>query len=411
MRLELHVIRTVTPKAHREYVLGDTLERFAELERASGQRAAVRWLKREMWRVVLRAPYHRSAVRAEARRGFSFESLWSDVRYAVRSLKREPVLSIATVVVLALALGLNATTFRVMDATLFHGYPLVKDNERLLFVDERYPTPACCVTYADYEVWRAEARSFDDLAFGVIKLATVSESAGAVRDIQVAATTANTFGLLGVAPAQGRDFAAADEAAGAEPVAMVSHRYWASRLSGRSDVVGSTVHVDGAPATVVGVLPEGFDWPSLMDVWLPLEQTAALREVVGNGSYAFGRLAGGATEEGARAELEALNARLAQERPATNRDVRPVVRNFMQSFAGYNATLIYGSLWAGAWLVLAIACANLANLALARAQARTREVSTRIALGAGRGRVARQWFVESVLLAAAAGVLAWGGTV
>jgi hypothetical protein len=333
--------------------------------------------------------------------------LLHDVRFAARTLKREPVLSAATILVLALALGLNVTTFRVMDATLFHGYPLVQDNERLLFVDERYPTPACCVSYADFEVWRAEANAFQDMAFGIFKSATVSESADAVRDVYVGATTANTFALLGVPPALGRSFNPSDEVAGADPVVIVSHRYWRSRLAGRADVIGSVVQVDGAPATIVGVLPQGFDFPQLTDVWMPLEQTAELRSVVGNGSYAFGRLADGASEVTARAEVEAINAGLAVQFPATNRDVRPVVRNFVDSFAGYNATLVYGSLWAGAWLVLAIACANLANLALARAQARAREISTRMALGASRGRVLRQWLIESLLLAAVAGLLAW----
>lgn len=335
------------------------------------------------------------------------DPLLPDARSAVRTLRREPILSAATILVLALALALNVTTFRVMDATLFQGYSLVQDNERLLFIDERYPTPACCVTYADFEAWRAEARSFEDMAFGVFKPATVSENAVAARDVYVGATTANTFRLLGVAPALGRDFVAADEAPGAESVVIVSHAYWTSRLGGNADAIGRIVQIDGAPATVVGVLPQRFDFPQRTDVWVPLEQTTELRNAVGNGSYAFGRLAAGSSEATARAEVEAINARLAVERPATNRDVRPVVTNFRDSFAGYNGALIYGSLWAGAWLVLAIACANLANLALARVQARSREISTRLALGAGRGRVLRQWLIENLLLTAVAGAVAW----
>lgn len=335
------------------------------------------------------------------------DSLLHDVRFAVRSLLREPLSSAATILVLALALALNLTTFRVMDVTLFEGYRLVRDNERLLYVDELYPTPACCVSYADYEVWRAEAKAFQDLAFGVLGVATVSESPDAVRDMSIGATTANTFGLLGVAPALGRDFVPADEAPGAPPVLIVSHGYWANRLGGEPGAIGRTVQVDGAPATIVGVLPRGFGFTQGTDVWKPLAQTPELREVVGNGSYAFGRLADTATEEQARAELEAINARLAAEQPATNRDVRPVVRSFVDAVAGYNGRLIYGSLWAGGWFVLAIACANLANLALARARGRAREISTRMALGAGRAHVARQWLIESLLLAAVAAVLAW----
>ena len=110
-------------------------------------------------------------------RSLSLDSLLHDARFAVRSLLREPVSSAATILVLALALGLNLTTFRVMDVTLFEGYRLVRDNERLLYVDERYPTPACCVTYADYEVWRAEAGSFQD---AVARAAEAAKPAGVV---------------------------------------------------------------------------------------------------------------------------------------------------------------------------------------------------------------------------------------
>jgi putative ABC transport system permease protein len=339
------------------------------------------------------------------------EFLLHDLRFAVRTLAREPVFTVATILILTLAVGLNVTTFRVMNAKLFHGYPLVKQNERLLFVDERFPTPGCCVSYSDFAVWRSEARSFQDMAFAVFKSAAVSENADTVRDVQIGATTANTFRLLGVAPALGRDFAPSDEAAGAAPVLVVSHRYWIGRMGGRADAIGRVVQVDGASATIVGVLPEGFDFPQLTELWKPLAQTAELYGVVANGSYVFGRLADGASEAAARAELEGINARLAIEFPATNRDVRPVVRTFMDAVAGDKGPLIYGSLWAGAWLVLAIACANLANLALARAQGRAREISTRMALGAGRGRVLRQWLIENLLLAAAAGVLSWAAVV
>jgi hypothetical protein len=340
----------------------------------------------------------------------SLELLLLDIRFALRTLQRERAFAAAAILMLTLALSLNATTFRVMDATLLHGYPLVKQNERLLFIDEVFPTPGCCVSYADFSVWRAQARSFQDMAFGITRRATVSEVAAAARDIDVAATSSSTFRVFGVAPALGRDFDSRDEAGGAPPVAIVSHRYWLARLGGREDAIGRVLRVDTKPTTMVGVMPEGFDFLRPVDVWMPLEQTAALRNTVANGSYSFGRLADGATEAAARAEVQAINARLAIESPATNRDVRPVVNNFMKSFAGYNATLVYGSLWAGAWLVLAIACANLANLALARAQGRAHEIATRMALGASRGRVLRQWLIENLMLTAVAAGLAWWAT-
>ena len=106
--------------------------------------------------------------------------------------------SAATILILTLALALNATTFRVMDATLFHGFPLVQQNDRLLFIDERFPTPACCVSYTDFEASRAEASSFEDMAFGIFNLATVSEHADEARDVYVGETTANSAAAINV---------------------------------------------------------------------------------------------------------------------------------------------------------------------------------------------------------------------
>lgn len=335
------------------------------------------------------------------------QDLLYTTRMSARALAKELGFTATAILTLALALAVNVTAFRVMDATLLHGYPLVKQNARMVFIDERFPFPGCCVSYADFDAWRADAQSFQGLTFGVFKQVSLGEGPEESRDVSVPFVSANVFQVLGVVPAMGRDFRSSDETAGAVPVVITSHRYWQARLGGRPDIVGSVVQVDGAPATIVGVMPQGFDFPQRTDLWLPLPQTADLFGAPANGSFVFGRLADGVAEATARTELEAINARLAAESPATNRDVRPIVTNFMDSFAGPKASLIYGSLWAGAWLVLGIACANVANLALARAQSRARETCTRLALGAGRGRVVRQWLIESVMLAAAAGVLAW----
>jgi predicted permease len=342
-------------------------------------------------------------------RGFAWlDGLLYDLRFSVRGVVRDRGFAFTVIVMLALAIGLNVTAFRVMSTMLFGGYPLVKQNERLLYINERYPGPGCCVSYMDFEVWRDQAHSFQDMAFGVPKFASVSETDGDgySRDGFLWAMTSNTFGLLGVRPALGRDFTPADEVPGAPPTMIVSHSYWHTRMSGRPDVIGRTVRVNGVPSSIIGVLPQGFEFIQREDIWLPLAQTADLDRVVANGGLVFGRLAKGASETSAHAEVEAINERLARERPATNRDVYPVVSN-MRDHAGPKGTLIYGSVWAGAWLVLCIACANLANLTLARTQGRARELSTRMALGAGRGRVIRQLLLENSLLSAAGGLLGW----
>jgi putative ABC transport system permease protein len=332
-----------------------------------------------------------------------------DLRYSVRGLVRDRGFALTVIVMLALAISLNVTAFRVMETMLFRGYPLVEHNERLLYIDERYPTPGCCVSYVDFEAWREEARSFRDMAFMVPKSVSLGEGNGDARNVSPWVVTSNTFGMLGVRPALGRDFTARDEAPGAAPVVVISHRYWTTRLGGRGDVIGRTVRVNRVPASIIGVLPEGFDFLASRrdDIFLPLEQTAELHLRIANGGLVIGRLANGASTSQARTELETINERLALEYPTTNRDVRPDMRNYTEFIAGDDGVLIYRAVWAGAWFVLLIACANLANLTLARTQGRVRELCTRMSIGAGRARVIRQLILESLLLTAAAGLLAW----
>ena len=345
-----------------------------------------------------------------ARLAAVLEEAWLDARAALRSLARSPGFALAAIVTLASAIALNVTVFAVTDAVLERGFPLVERNDRLLYVQEEYPQRACCITFADFAEWRAQSTSFDDLAFADGREVTFSEAAGGrTMDTSAAAITANAFALLGVQPLLGRDFAAADEAPGAPQVAILSHRFWQARFGASPDVVGRTIALDGAPTTIVGVMPERFEFPSRHSLWFPLMRTPELEQRTPNGYLAVGRLADGATQKSARAELEAINRRLAAEYPATNRDVVPRVDTYAQFFIGPDAPWVYGAVWCGAWFVLLIACANLANLTLARTFGRSRELATRLALGAARWRLGRQLVAESLLLTAVSGGLAWYG--
>ena len=297
-----------------------------------------------------------------------------------------------------------------MNTMLFRGFPLVKRNDRLVYVQERYPPGVCCgtVSYPDFEDWRAHAQSFEGMAFIGAKRIALSDDGGE-RPVETLTFTisVNAFGLLGVPPLLGRDFVPADETPGAPAVAILSYRFWELRFDKRSDIVGRIVRIDNAPATVIGVMPKGFDFPSQRSLWMPLAHTAELHQRSPTQYMAFGRLAEGTTIGGARAELETINRRLAASYPVTNRDVVPRVSTYSQIFVGPSAPVVYGSLWAAAWFVLLIACANLANLTLARTLGRSREFSTRIALGAGHWRMVRQILTESLLLAGAGGALGW----
>jgi putative ABC transport system permease protein len=326
--------------------------------------------------------------------------------HALRGLLRARAFALTAVAMLAVAIGLNVTAFVVMDTMLFRGFPLVRDNDRLLYLQERFPLGGCCLQYPDYLEWRAQARSFEDLAFVSGRVVEFGEAGGGrIAEVAGVAIGPNGFGLLGVQPALGRDFVEADAVPGAPRVAVLSDAFWRSRFGGRLDVVGATVALDGEPATVIGVMPPGFAFPSRANLWVPLIPTAEMLERTPAGFMAFGRLAPGTTASQARAELEAINARLARELPATNRDVTPTVGSYSQFFIGPDAATIYGSVWAASWFVLLMACANLANLTLARTVARSRELATRLALGAGYVRLGAELGAQTLLVAVAAGVL------
>ena len=261
------------------------------------------------------------------------EETWLDAHAALRALRRDPGFAVTAVVTLTIAIGLNVTVFAVMDAVLHRGFPLVEDNDRLLYMQERHPHGARGITFADFVEWRAQAESFEDIAFVDGRRITLSDAVGGRSvDTSVSAITANTFGLLGVRPFLGRDFGAADEVPGAPQVAILSHRFWQARFGGQADIVGRTIAIEGAPATVIGVMPERFEFAARQSMWLPLARTLDLEQRIPNGYVAVGRLAPDATQQSARAELAAINERLAADYPATNRDVVPIVEPYARVF-------------------------------------------------------------------------------
>jgi putative ABC transport system permease protein len=335
------------------------------------------------------------------------EGLSYDLRFALRGLRRDRAFTLAAIAMLALAIGLNVTVFTVMNTMLFRGFPLVPRNDRLVYLQEHYPSGLCCISYPDFEDWRAQARAFQGMAF--VGGAAIDFSQGVGRPIQMFAATVSTnaFGLLGVSPMLGRDFVPSDEVPGAPPVALIAYRFWVSRFGKRPDIAGLTVHINGVPAAIIGVMPEGFDFPEEHDIWLPLAHTPALNRREAGSHMAFGRLRDHANLEEARAELGTINRRLEAAWPATNRGVVPTLQTYSQFVVGPDAPIIYGSLWVAAWFVFLIACANLANLTLARTVGRWRDFVTRIALGAGQGRIVRQILVESLTLASVAAMLGW----
>jgi len=336
------------------------------------------------------------------------DALIQDLGYALRSLRRAPGFSAAAVAIVAVGTAINIGVFAVTRAALFNGFRSVDRNERLVYIGTQKNGAGCCVSYPDLEDWRAQTTTFHALGAVADLQINLTEFDGRAEHYDASLVTANTFAVLGRTPILGRDFAPSDEKPGAPPVAMLRYELWQRRYGADPAIVGQPIRINGTPTTVIGVMPAGFAFPQNQDLWLPLVPTAD-RQQRDNRSiwFAFGRLIDGATFETARVELTVIGRRLANAYPSTNEGWAPSPRTFAQFFIDINAASIYGSLWAAVGFVLLIACANLANLQLARAIVRTRDTSLRLALGASRSRIVRPIILESVLLSSAGGALGW----
>jgi predicted permease len=237
----------------------------------------------------------------------------------------------------------------------------------------------------------------------------LSDNAGFPESYDATEISADTFRVVGRKPLLGRDFVPADQAPGAPAVAILSYGFWERRFARDPSIIGHRVRLNGVPASVVGVMPRGFSFPQKQDLWIPMVQTPELLANRQNRSqwFAFGRMADGVTVQMARAEMEMIGRRLGAAYPRTNqgRNLLPQAQTFNEFFIFDNETAIYWSLWGAVAFVLSIACANLANLTFARTMERSRQISVRIALGAGRWRILRQLLAESVIITGAGSLL------
>ena len=333
-------------------------------------------------------------------------NLLGDIRLALRTLAKNPGFTAVAITMLAVGIGVNATVFTVTNAVLFKGFALVQGNDRLRYIT--YKNSNCCVSYPDFLDWRAQSKSFEGLALVHGVGIALADSSGFPENLSGNENSADVFKVVGSRPLLGRDFTAADEMPGAAPVAILNYDFWERRYGKDPAVLGRTVRMNGALTTYIGVMPQGFSFPQTVDVWVPLVQTPKVMNRENRDTWmVVARLAKGVSVETAQAEMDIIGKRLATEYPVTNRELFPEIQTFTQFFIGPNGALIYGCMWGAVGFVLLIACANLANLLLARAIGRSREISVRIALGAGRWRIIRQLLIESLMLSGLGGFLGW----
>jgi len=344
------------------------------------------------------------------------QTLWKDLRHAVRRLRRDPGFTFVAVLTLAAGIATVTVVFSLADAYLFRPLPF-DEPERLVHVWTTDPREGDSVRMSpdDFRDLRREARSLEDVGgYYYTGMALGRDDGGGsgdgrARSVNVVLLTPNLFRVLGVEPLLGRTPRPEEATEGRNHVIVVSHRFWQRELGGSEAALGAPVLLDGVEHTVVGVMPPEFVFPfERAQVWAPavLAPPDGSRELHGAALLVVGRLASGADLGAAQTEVAGIMERLAEAYPKTNagRGARVVPLREALLFFYEMVRTTFGVLLAAVLFVLLIICTNIGNLLLARASGRVREVAVRAALGAGRSRLVRQMLTESLLLAVAGGL-------
>jgi putative ABC transport system permease protein len=336
------------------------------------------------------------------------ETLFQDVRYALRSLRNSPSFTIVALLALALGIGANAAMFTIVNAVILRPLPY-KDSGRLVYLMEAFKRrPGMSFSYPEFQDYHNQNHVFDGMA-AVQGEAFILTGGSTPQHLNGRNVTSEFFGTLGVKPLPGRDFVDSDDQARSAPTAIIGYGLWQRRFGGDPQIVGKTVTMNDRDYTIIGVLPQGFTYRDQQyDVFVPLGLHAGEEDVQRRSShggiYCVARLKPGVSLKQAQADLDTIGTALEQQYPQSNKNVS-VAGQLLQDRVVGGARPVLLMLFGAVSFVLLIACANIANLLLTRASMRERELAIRSALGAARSRIIRQLLTESVLLAFIGGAI------
>ena len=336
------------------------------------------------------------------------QAIVHEMRQALRQLRRSPGFTLAGVVILGLGLGVTLFMFTVVKAYMLTPLPY-PEAERVMHLERANPlqgSDSMEVTQHDFVEWQQAQESFEELAAYYVGTINLSDEDLPQR-FEGAFITPSAFDVIRTEAHIGRRLTAVDAEPGAAPVIVLGYDVWLNRYNGDPSILGESIRVNGVPTTIVGVMPVGFRFPLFQDLWAPL-QIDLTRFARGEGQTVevFGRVKPGVTLEHVRAEFENLAAGLAG-RYRENENITAVIKPFQEEYVPQEARTVIAAMFVAVLLVLLIACANVANLILARTAARQNDIALRAALGASRWRILVHVLTESVVLAAAGAVIAW----